>query len=108
MLGAASKPSNVGFLYRIFARQANGNLLKAEVYIESFSEKIELISVESMNFMDNFAALKTDDNEINKVAKALRSKVNLEENSNYLVKKAEAKSFLYGNVYKLQIEISLA
>ncbi len=52
--------------------------MKAIVYIESYSQKINIVSIEQMNFADGFSNLKTDDKETNKIAKAFKKKANLD------------------------------
>ena len=56
-LGAAYKPSTLGFLYQVFLKLANNTLYVAEVYIESYSNKLSLKSYKALDFDSNLVSI---------------------------------------------------
>lgn len=51
ILGAASKPLGLGFLFKVFVRTGLSQQIQAaEVYIEAYSDKVSLKSFRSINF----------------------------------------------------------
>ena len=75
MIGASLKPSGFGFIYRIYYLENTGTLLRIEIYIESYSEKVKILSSKNIDFIEGFTPLTTSDKAIDKIVASLRLKV---------------------------------
>ena len=74
LLGAASKPFGLGFLYRIFILDSNSQLFVAEIYDESYSNKIILKSFNNFNFDREFALISLQASAVTKIVGKLKNK----------------------------------
>ena len=59
VLGAAYKPQNLGFNFKVFYIVV-GQIYSVEVYIESFSGKINQLAFSNLDFSNNFVAIKAE------------------------------------------------
>ena len=106
VLGVAYKPQNLGFNYKIFYKLRNSELISVEVYIESFTEKINQISLVYEDFSSNFIQVKPEGEEVKQILQVLANKAGISLNEKeYLIQSVEAKDFLFGNLYKMTLEI---
>lgn len=76
-LGGASKPQNLGFVYKIFYVLPSSELVVAEIYAESFTEKINQISVEYLDFESHLVKFTTEGVHSEKILQAIKTKVDL-------------------------------
>ena len=68
ILGAASKPQNLGFIQKIFYKlRETSELFVVEIYAESFTEKINQISVSYLDFENHFIDFKSEGEQTEKI-----------------------------------------
>ena len=102
ILGAVSKPQNLGFIYKIFYVLPTSELVIAEIYAESFTEKINQISVSYLNFDNSFIGFSTEGVQTEKILAAIKAKVDLTAHTgDFIVKEILGKDFLYSAMKKL-------
>ena len=107
ILGVAYKPQNLGFNYKIFYKLKSSELVSVEIYIETFTEKINQISLVYEDFTSNYVEVKPEGEEVKQIMKVLANKAGITLNDNeYLIQSIRAKDFLFGNLYKLTLEIN--
>ena len=103
ILGVASKPLNLGFSYCFFYRMETSEIMRWEIYVESFNNKIQITSMAYSSFTDGFMDFSAEGVEVGKVVGVLEHKVDLTEG--YVVKNFEGKSFMFGNLFRIMIEM---
>ena len=67
LIGVAQKPLSIGFIYHIFIRTENGNILRAEVYLEVFSLKVTIKSIKNEDFSTELFTLNQKDKSVQKI-----------------------------------------
>jgi hypothetical protein len=104
LIGAANKQSGLGFLFKVYLRlEGSSQLIVAEVYIESYSNKISLKSYKNLDFADNFVMISLQESAVTKVLSFIKQKTQF---TSFTAKSANIKDFLYGSLYKISIMTS--
>jgi hypothetical protein len=98
LVGAATKSFGLGFLYKIFIVDSNSQLFVAEIYIESYSNKITLKSYKNFSFDGEFASISLQTSAVTKLISNLKNKP---EFTSLVAKSAEIQDFLFGSLYRL-------
>lgn len=86
-----------------FRTEKTAKLIQAEVYIESYSDKISLKSVSNVDFDSNLISISTQEPTISKIITLLKQQT---EYTEFTAKEASAKDFLYGTLYRVTIVTS--
>ena len=105
VLGAANKPQNLGFNFKVFYIVV-GKIYSVEVYIESFSGKINQLVFSNLDFSSNFVAIRAEGGEVEKIVQAITKKANIDLTAKkYFIDSISAKDFMFGSLYTLTINI---
>lgn len=100
LLGAAFKPYGLGFLYKLYFITNTSNILSAEVYIESYSDKISLKSFVNADFDTAFNTISATNSLVQQIILLIKAQSSSLQLSS--VNGVSSKDFLYGTLYKLQ------
>ncbi len=100
LLGAAFKPYSLGFLYKLYFIMNSSNIVSAEVYIESYSDKISLKSYANADFVTNFNTVSATNPLVQQIILLIKAQSANSPLSS--VSGVSSKDFLYGTLYKLQ------
>lgn len=71
LIGAASKPLGLGFVYHVYFRLESGELDRVEVYIELYTNKLTLKQISVEDFTSNLISVSQTDNSTKKVLEIL-------------------------------------
>ena len=105
ILGVGYKPQNLGFNYRVFYKLTNSLIVAVEVYIETFTEKINQLSLSYLDFVGNFVQIKPEGSEVNEIIQVLANKASIDlTQGTHVIQNIEAKDFLFGNLYHVTLE----
>lgn len=99
LLGAAFKPYSLGFLYKLYFIMNTSSIVSAEVYIESYSDKITLKNYANADFVSNFNTVSTTNPLVQQIIKLIKASNSIQLSS---VSGASSKDFLYGTLYELE------
>lgn len=104
LIGAAQKPFGLGFVYHVFFRLESGEIDRAEVYIELYTNKLTLKQLAVEDFSSSMLALNQDDNSTKKVINLIAKQAsNPPLDDAYTVSSVLAKDFLFGRLFLVQI-----
>lgn len=76
LIGAASKPLGLGFVYHVYFRLDSGELDRVEVYIELYTNKLTLKQISVEDFTSNLISVSQTDNSTKKVLELLAKQAN--------------------------------
>ena len=105
LIDVAQKPLSLGFVYNIFMRNSNGKVIRAEVYLEAFSNKVTIKKINYEDFKTGLIALNQQDNSIKKVVEVVEKQAtnpSLKEGQ-YAVQSVYGKDFLFGKLFVVTI-----
>ena len=105
LIGVAQKPLSLGFIYHIFMRATCGTIFRVEVYLEIFSLKVTIKSIEKEEFTTGLIHLNQQDSSIKKIISVVEKQAKnptLQGNS-YTVQTVEGKDFLFGKMFVINI-----
>lgn len=106
LIGAASKPQNLGISYKLYFMISDSRVVSVEIYRESFSQKISQSSYTFEGFENNFVGIKPESENFMTIINALSKKVNLDlsNDSDYIIDSVSGKDYLFGNLFKIIIK----
>jgi len=76
LLGAAFKPYSLGFLYKLYFILNTSDIVSAEVYIESYSDKISLKSYANADFDSNYNSVSTTSQIVQQIIQLIKGSLN--------------------------------
>lgn len=77
LIGAAYKPHNLGFMYKLFFMLSDSKVGAIEIYREAFSQKITQVSFIFLDFETNFASVAPLGTQVEKIIAAATKKANI-------------------------------
>jgi hypothetical protein len=103
LIGAAQKPLSLGFVYHVFFRLASGEIDRAEVYIELYSNKLTLKELRVEDFTSSMVSLSQSDNSTKKVLGLIaKQATNPPLESESVATSVLAKDFLFGRLFNVE------
>lgn len=102
LIGAAQKPLSLGFVYHVFFRLDSGEIDRAEVYIELYSNKLTLKELRIEDFTSSMVSLSQSDNSTKKIlALIAKQATNPPLESQSVATSVSAKDFLFGRLFNV-------